>query len=64
LDGIPFHTISEEEAEWVERAFEDMEVFEVVKDTNRDKDSGLDGFYGIRPCFLGFYQSRCDKSLS
>jgi hypothetical protein len=44
LDGIPFHTISEEEAEWVERAFEDMEVFEVVKDTNRDKDSGLDGF--------------------
>jgi len=44
LDGIPFHTISEEEAEWVERAVEDMEVFEVVKDTNRDKDSGLDGF--------------------
>jgi len=53
LDGIPFHTISEEEAEWVERAFEDMEVFEVVKDTNRDKDSIK---VGVTKVFLDFHE--------
>jgi hypothetical protein len=44
LDGLPVHSISEEEAVWVERAFEEMEVFEVMKDLNGDKVSGLDNF--------------------
>lgn len=37
LDGLPFQSISEEEVVWVERAFEEREVFEVVKGMNGDK---------------------------
>jgi hypothetical protein len=34
LDGLPFYSISYEEAVWVERAFEENEVFVMVKDLN------------------------------
>jgi hypothetical protein len=38
----------------VERPFEEREVFKVVKDLNRDKASGLDGFS------MAFFQSCWD----
>jgi hypothetical protein len=37
LDGLPFHSFSEEEAISVDCAFEEREVFEVVIELNGDK---------------------------
>ena len=44
LDGIEFSTITDEEAEWLERPFEENEIVNVVQGCNGDKASGLDGF--------------------
>jgi hypothetical protein len=44
LDGLSFHFIGDEEGSWLEREFEESEVFEVVKTLNGDKASGSDGF--------------------
>jgi hypothetical protein len=44
LDDLSFESISEVEANWLERAFEEGEVFEVVKALNSNKVSGSDSF--------------------
>jgi hypothetical protein len=51
LDDLPFHSICEEEAAWVEQSLEEREVFEVVKELNKDMAVGLDGV------FMVFFQS-------
>uniref|UniRef100_A0A2N9GEX2 Reverse transcriptase domain-containing protein n=1 Tax=Fagus sylvatica TaxID=28930 RepID=A0A2N9GEX2_FAGSY len=44
LDGIQFTSISEEEAAWLDRPFEESEIVHVVQGCNGDKASGPDGF--------------------
>jgi hypothetical protein len=44
VDGISFDSISEVEAGWLERDFEEEEVRKVVFKLNGDKASGLEGF--------------------
>lgn len=44
LDGLPFHSISGEEVVWVERAFEENEVFVVVEDLNGTRLWVQEGF--------------------
>jgi hypothetical protein len=52
LNGLPFHSISEEETEWVDGTFEESEVFEVAKHMNGEKTPGPDGFsmQFLQPC--------------
>jgi hypothetical protein len=61
VDGLPFHSFGEEEAIWLERAFEEREVYEVVKDMNGDKALGPNGFL---PILLVCSQKRGNESLS
>jgi len=44
VDGISFSSIDADECLWLERAFEEQEVWEVVRDMNGDKAPGPDGF--------------------
>jgi hypothetical protein len=44
LDGLSFDSIGEDDTIWLERAFEEDEVFEVVKALNSDKGPDLDNF--------------------
>jgi hypothetical protein len=44
VDGISFDSISDSDASWLERAFEDEEVKKVVSAMNGDKAFGPDGF--------------------
>lgn len=44
LDGLDFDSISRDEAEWLERPFEEEEVTNVVRGLNGDKAPGPDGF--------------------
>jgi hypothetical protein len=44
LDGLPFSSISSEEASWLERPFEEEEISKVVSNMNGDKAPGPDGF--------------------
>ena len=44
LDGIQFSALSEEDAMWLERPFDENEIIDVVKGFNGDKASGPDGF--------------------
>lgn len=44
LDGIQFSTFDEGEADWLERRWDEDEVFEVVCSLNGDKAPGPDGF--------------------
>jgi len=44
VDDLSFESIDEVEASWLEREFEEREVWEVVKAMNGDKVSGADGF--------------------
>jgi hypothetical protein len=37
LDGLNFNSIDDDEALWLERAFEESEVLKVVKTLNSDK---------------------------
>jgi hypothetical protein len=50
-DGLSFHSIGVEEGPWLERVFEEREVFEVVQAMNEDMAPGPDGFS------LGFVKS-------
>lgn len=54
LDGLEFDTILGEDADWLEKPFEEEEVSGVVHCLNREKALGLDGFS------LVFYQSFWD----
>ena len=40
--GLPMHSIGEEDCRWLERDFEEREVWEVVKHMKGDKAPGLD----------------------
>ena len=44
LDDVEFFRISEEDVIWIERPFDEEEVFGVINDFNGDKASGLDGY--------------------
>jgi len=44
VDGISFDSISDSDASWLERAFEEEEVKKVVSAMNGDKAPGPDGF--------------------
>jgi hypothetical protein len=44
VDGISFDSISDSDASWLERAFEEEEVKKVVSALNGDKAPGPDGF--------------------
>jgi len=44
LDGLSFNSIGADEASWLERVFEESEVFEVVRVLNGDKTSSPNGF--------------------
>jgi hypothetical protein len=43
-EGLPMHSISEEDCRWLEREFEESEVWEVVRHMKSDKAPGPDGF--------------------
>jgi hypothetical protein len=45
LDGLSFSSIGVEEATWLERAFEESEVVEVVRALNGGTTPGHDGFF-------------------
>ena len=51
LDEVVFSRISEEDATWLDRSFDEDEVFGEVHDFNGDKASGPDGFT------MAFFQS-------
>ena len=53
LDGIHFYAISREEAKWLERLFDEEEIFTVVQGFNGDKALGPDGFS------LAFFFQNC-----
>ena len=44
LDGLQFSAISDEDAIWLERPFDENEIVDVVKGFKGDKAPGLDGF--------------------
>ena len=44
LDDVDFSSISVEDASWLNRFFEEEEVFGVINDFNGDKALGTDGF--------------------
>ena len=44
LDEVDFSMISEEEAAWLDRPFEEEEVYGVIQGCNGDKSLGPDGF--------------------
>lgn len=44
LDDLIFNSIEDDDALWLERAFEESDVQEVVKVLNDEKALGLDGF--------------------
>jgi hypothetical protein len=54
LDGLTFDSIGEVEANWLERVFEEGEVFDVVKALNCDEALGPNGFS------MAFFQACCD----
>jgi hypothetical protein len=43
-EGLPMHSIGEEDCRWLERVFEESEVWEVVRHMKSDKAPGPDGF--------------------
>ena len=44
LDDVDFFSISMEDASWLDRPFEEEEVFGVINDFNGYKAPGLNGF--------------------
>ena len=51
MDEVVFSSLSEEDVNWLDRSFEEDEVFRVVQDFNGDKAPGPDGFS------MAFFQS-------
>ena len=51
LDDVELPSILEEDALWLDRPFDEEEVFGVINDFNGDKAPGLDGFP------IAFFQS-------
>jgi hypothetical protein len=44
MEGLSFLSIDADESIWLERAFEEKEVWDVIRDLNGDKAPGLDRF--------------------
>ena len=44
VDGLEFSSLREDDREWLERVFEEDEVFSAINSTNGDKAFGPDGF--------------------
>jgi hypothetical protein len=44
VEGLSFLSIDAEESIWLERAFEEKEVWDVIRDLNGDTAPGPDGF--------------------
>ena len=44
VDGFEFSTLGKEDREWLERVFEEDEVFSVLKSMNGDETPSPDGF--------------------
>jgi len=44
MDGLSFISIDEDESIWLERDFEEKEVWDVIRELNGDKAPGPDGF--------------------
>jgi hypothetical protein len=44
LDGLSFNSIGDDEGSWLEREFEESDVYEVVRTLNGDKAPSPDGF--------------------
>jgi hypothetical protein len=44
VEGLSFLSIDAEESIWLERAFEENEAWDVIRDLNGDKTPGFDGF--------------------
>jgi hypothetical protein len=44
VDGLSFLSIDEDESIWLERDFEEKEVWDVIRELNGDKAPGPDGF--------------------
>jgi hypothetical protein len=55
LNGISFDSIAEVEANWLKRAFEEGEVFEVVKALNSDKPQTLIVFLSRSSKLVGMF---------
>jgi len=53
LDGLSFPSIDADERNWLERDFEENEVWEVVRYLNGDKTPGHDGFFmaSLKKCW-------------
>ena len=51
LDGVDFSSILVKDASWLDRPFEEEEVFKVIHDRNGDKAPGPNGFS------MAFFQS-------
>ena len=43
-DVLDFPRKSKDNVDWLERPFEEIEIFEVIKEFNGDKSPGLDSF--------------------
>jgi hypothetical protein len=54
VEGLSFLSIDAEESIWLERAFEEKEVWDVIRDLNRDKAPSPDGF------IMAFFQKCWD----
>ena len=52
-DVLDFPRISGDNAVWLERPFEEAEIFEVIKEFNGDKSPGPDGFPRLSSKFAG-----------
>jgi hypothetical protein len=44
VEGLSFLSIDADESIWLERTFEENEGWDVIRDLNRDKAPGPDGF--------------------
>ena len=64
MDGHSFDSIDEAQASWLERDFEEREVWQVVKAMNGDKASGPNELYSILPSLLGCFEREHHEGLS
>ncbi|XP_050277756.1 uncharacterized protein LOC126719218 [Quercus robur] len=58
---LVFPRISGDNADWLDRPFEEAEIFDVIQNFNGDKAPGPDGFpmafFGLLPSMLGYSQN-------
>ena len=52
-DSLVFPMISGDNADWLERPFEEVEIFDVIQSFHGDKSPGLDGFPMAFSKFVG-----------